>query len=41
MRQEVNFKHYSEAAMERVMKVPEIILRAIAKRIRWLAETSG
>jgi transposase len=29
-------KHYSQAAVERAMKVQEIILRAIAKRITWL-----
>ena len=28
-------KHYSEAAMERAMKVQEVILRAMAKRITW------
>src|SRR3990170_946334 len=28
-------KHYPEAAMERAMKVQEVILRAIAKRITW------
>jgi hypothetical protein len=26
---------YSKAAMERVMKVQEVILRAMAKRITW------
>lgn len=29
-------KHYSEAAMERAMKIQEIILRAIGKEITWL-----
>lgn len=29
-------KHYSQAAMERAMKVQEIILRAIAKKITWI-----
>lgn len=29
-------KHYSQAAVERAMKVQEIILRAIAKKITWL-----
>ena len=28
-------KHYGEAAMERAMKIQEVILRAIGKRIRW------
>src|SRR5207253_2924604 len=28
-------KHYSEAAVERMMKVREVILRALAKRITW------
>lgn len=28
-------KHYSEAAVERMMKVPEVIMRALAKKIRW------
>src|SRR5205823_14201425 len=28
-------KHYSEAAVERMMKVREVILRAMAKRITW------
>ena len=28
-------KFYSEAAMERAMKIQEVILRAMAKRIRW------
>src|SRR3972149_10194481 len=28
-------KFYSEAAMERAMKVQEVILRAIGKRITW------
>src|SRR3970040_2283627 len=28
-------KFYSEAAMERAMKVQEVILRAMAKRITW------
>ena len=28
-------KHYPEAAMERAMKVQEVILRAIGKRITW------
>ncbi len=26
---------YSRAAVERAMKVPEVILRAVAKKIRW------
>jgi hypothetical protein len=26
---------YTQAAMERAMKVQEVILRAMAKRIRW------
>ncbi len=29
-------KHYSEATMERAMKIQEIILRAIGKKITWL-----
>ena len=29
-------KHYSQAAVERAMKVQEIILRAIAKKITWI-----
>ncbi len=28
-------KFYSEAAMERAMKIQEVILRAMAKRISW------
>ena len=28
-------KFYSEAAMERAMKIQEVILRAIAKKITW------
>lgn len=28
--------HYSEAAVERAMKVQEVILRAVAKKITWL-----
>ena len=28
-------KHYSEAAVERMMKVQEVIMRALAKKIRW------
>ena len=28
-------KFYSEAAMERAMKIQEVILRAIGKRINW------
>ena len=28
-------KFYSEAAMERAMKVQEVILRAMAKRMAW------
>ena len=28
-------KFYSEAAMERAMKIQEVILRAIGKRISW------
>lgn len=28
-------RHYSEAAMERTMKIQEVILRALAKKINW------
>jgi transposase len=28
-------KHYSEAAVERMMKVQEVILRALAGKLRW------
>ena len=28
-------KFYSEAAMERAMKIQEVILQAIGKRINW------
>src|SRR5919112_384818 len=28
--------HYSEAAVERAMKVQEVILRAVAKKITWI-----
>lgn len=28
-------KHYSEAAVERMMKVQEVILRALAGKIQW------
>ena len=28
-------KHYSEAAVERMMKVQEVIMRAMAKKLRW------
>ncbi len=28
-------RFYSEAAMERAMKIQEVILRAIGKRINW------
>src|ERR1051325_1417564 len=28
-------KHFSEAAVERMMKVQEVIMRALAKKIRW------
>jgi transposase len=28
-------KHYSETAVERAMKVQEVILRALGKRITW------
>src|SRR3569832_115149 len=28
-------KHYSQAAVERMMKVQEVIMRAMAKKIRW------
>ena len=28
-------KHYSEAAVERMMKVQEVILRAIAGKLQW------
>src|SRR5437660_8191432 len=29
-------QHYSEAAVERAMKVQEVILRAVAKKITWI-----
>ena len=29
-------RHYSEAAVERAMKVQEVILRAVAKKITWI-----
>ena len=32
----VDMKHYSEAAVERTMKVQEVILRALAKKVTWL-----
>jgi len=28
-------KHYSQAAVERTMKVQEVIMRAMAKKIKW------
>jgi transposase len=28
-------KHYSEAAVERTMKVQEVIMRAMARKITW------
>ena len=28
-------KHYSAAAMERTMKIQEVILQALAKKINW------
>ena len=28
--------HYSEAAVERAMKVHEVILRAVVKKITWI-----
>jgi hypothetical protein len=31
----VSIKFYSKAAMERAMKVQEVILRALAKKITW------
>ena len=31
----VGMKHYSEAAVERTMKIQEVILRALAKKINW------
>ena len=31
----VDMRHYSEAAVERSMKIQEVILRALAKRIFW------
>jgi len=33
---EVDMKHYSEAAVERTMKIQEVILRAVAKKITWV-----
>jgi transposase len=32
---EVDMKHYSAAAVERTMKIQEVILRALAKKINW------
>ena len=32
---EATMKHYTEAAMERAMKVQEVIMRAMAKKITW------
>ena len=29
-------RHYSEAAVERAMKVQEVILRAVARKITWI-----
>jgi hypothetical protein len=39
----VSMEFYSKAAMERAMKVQEVILRALAKKITWwqAAETIG
>ena len=39
----VDMKHYSEAAVERTMKIQEVILRALAKKMTWLqaAEVIG
>jgi transposase len=36
-------KHYSEAAVERMMKVQEVIMRAMAKKLKWFeaAEVLG
>jgi transposase len=31
----VHMKHYSEAAVERTMKIQEVILQALAKKINW------
>lgn len=31
----VGMKHYSEAAVERTMKIQEVILRVLAKKIHW------
>ena len=31
----VDMKHYSAAAVERTMKIQEVILRALAKKINW------
>ena len=28
-------KHYSEAAVGRMMKVQEVIMRAMAKKLKW------
>src|ERR1043166_1956719 len=28
-------KHYSQAAVERTMKIQEVIMRAMAKKIKW------
>jgi hypothetical protein len=30
--------HYSEAAVERAMKVQEVILRAAARKITWIPD---
>jgi len=32
----VDMRHYSEAAVERTMKIQEVILRAMAKKLTWL-----
>ena len=39
----VDMKHYSEAAVERTMKIQEVILRAVAKKMTWVqaAEVIG
>ena len=34
-----NMECYSKAAMERAMKVQEVILRALAKKITWWQES--
>jgi hypothetical protein len=31
----VDMKHYSEATVERTMKIQEVIWRALAKKINW------